>query len=68
MGAEKKKKEVICCPYCDAEIAEAAFPFCQACKVTILYCPACRQPVPKGKEVCPSCGADIQKKSTKGGK
>jgi len=67
MGTEKKK-EVICCPYCDAEIAEALFPYCQACKITIFYCPACRKPVPKGKEVCPNCGTNIRAKAARGEK
>ncbi len=59
--AEKTKKtqEGRCCPYCDAEIAEAAFPFCNACGVKVLTCPSCHNPVPRDKEACPTCGADL---------
>jgi Zn-finger nucleic acid-binding protein len=54
------------CPYCDAEIAEAAFPYCKACEVEIFHCPKCRKPVPQDKKVCPSCGADIRGETTGG--
>jgi len=49
-----------CCPYCDAEIAEAAFPYCEVCEVKIFYCPKCREPVPRDKKVCPHCGVEIK--------
>ena len=60
--AEKPEptKGSCCCPYCDAEIAKAAFPYCQACEVTIFYCPKCRKAVPRDKAVCPHCGADTR--------
>ena len=57
MGAQRKtKKERICCPYCDTEIAEAVLPFCQACKVQVFFCPECRKPVSREDKVCPHCG------------
>jgi len=60
-------KEPRYCPYCDAEIAEAAFPYCEACEVEIFYCPKCRQPVSRYKQVCPNCGADIREGISEGG-
>ncbi len=62
MGAEERKieREHRFCPYCDEEIAEASFPYCGACGVTVFYCPECRKPVPRDKQVCPSCGAEIK--------
>ncbi len=53
-------KEQHFCPYCDSEIAEAAFPYCEACEVTVFYCPKCRKPVQRDKKVCPHCGAKIK--------
>jgi len=59
--AERKpEKEHHFCPYCDEEIAEASFPYCQVCKVTIFYCPKCREPVPRDKRVCPHCETEIK--------
>ncbi len=55
-----KCNETRTCPYCDAEIAEAAFPFCEACSVTMLRCPKCGLSVARDKEKCPHCGADIK--------
>ena len=60
----KPVKEARFCPYCDEEIAEAAFPYCGACKVEVFYCPNCRQPVTRNKKVCPNCGAKIQGKKS----
>ncbi len=54
------------CPYCDEEIAEAAFPYCEACGISTFYCPKCQQPVPRDNPVCPNCGADIRKEVKKG--
>lgn len=54
------KKEHNACPYCDAEILAASFPFCQACKVMVFYCPSCKKPVPKESVKCPHCGAKIK--------
>ena len=56
-------KEPRRCPFCDEAIAEAAFPYCEACEVTILYCPECQKPVPKGKKACPTCGAEPKLKA-----
>ena len=57
MAMEKKH---FACPYCDKEIMEADFPFCQACRLTVFYCPQCRQPLPRENRVCPACGAEIK--------
>ena len=65
MGAEDKGgKELHCCPYCDGEITEFSFPFCQTCEVTVFYCPECSKPVPRDKKVCPDCGAEIRGDTT----
>ena len=53
------EKKVLCCPYCDENIAEAPVPYCQACEVKVFYCPQCRQPTSRENKVCPDCGADI---------
>ncbi len=61
MEAEHKpEKEHRSCPYCDEEIAEASFPYCDACGVTVFYCPKCRKPLPRDNKVCPHCGAEIK--------
>ena len=60
MGAElKPEKKRCCCPYCDEEMEEAMFPFCQICKATIFFCPKCRESVSKDDNVCSHCGAEI---------
>jgi hypothetical protein len=48
-------KEQKTCPYCDAAIAEAAFPYCEACEAKV-----------ESKSACPGCGADSKKKPAKG--
>jgi hypothetical protein len=48
------------CPYCDDEIAEAAWPYCGSCKIDVFYCPECREPVQRDKRECPNCGAEIK--------
>jgi predicted amidophosphoribosyltransferase len=64
-GKEHKvEREHHFCPYCDEELAEVSFPYCQACVVTIFYCPQCREPLPRDKRVCPHCGAEIKGKET----
>ena len=60
-------KEPCYCPYCDAEITEAVFSYCEACGVEIFSCPICRQPVSRDKKTCPHCGADIKEEASKGG-
>ena len=61
MAAEHKaEKEHRFCPYCDEEVAEASWPYCDACNVDISYCPKCRKPVPRDKRICPHCGAEIK--------
>ncbi len=61
MGAEREEKKGRCfCPYCDAEIIIANFPYCQVCRITIFYCPKCRKPLPRDNRVCPHCGAEIK--------
>ena len=65
MGTEREKEEVHrFCPYCDEEIMVADFPYCQACGVTIFYCPICRESVPRDNRVCPHCGAEIKGEET----
>ena len=60
-GAEcRARKERLFCPYCEEEIVEALFPYCQVCKITIFYCPRCRKPLPRDKKVCAHCGAEIK--------
>ena len=54
------------CPYCDEEIAEAAFPYCEACKLDVLHCPDCGMSVPIGREKCPSCGVDMREAAKRG--
>jgi predicted amidophosphoribosyltransferase len=53
-------KEPRYCPYCDVEITEAVFPYCEACQVEIFHCPKCGEAVPRDKKTCPHCGADIK--------
>lgn len=60
MTKPKEKKERLRCPYCDVEIMAADFPYCQACQITIFYCPECRKPLPREKKFCPHCGAEIK--------
>jgi len=65
MGTEEKaKKKRLFCPYCDEEITAADFPYCQACKITIFYCPECRKPLPRENETCPHCGTEIKGKQS----
>jgi hypothetical protein len=60
--AEKTEpeKKVRTCPFCDDEIAEAAFPYCEACAKKVLYCPECGLAVPRSREKCPHCGASMK--------
>ena len=56
----KPEKEHCFCPYCDEEIIKMDLPYCQACGVTVFYCPECRKPVSRDNKVCPECGAEIR--------
>jgi predicted amidophosphoribosyltransferase len=56
----KATDKVHSCPYCDEEIAEAAFPYCEACGLKVLHCPNCETPVRRDTETCPNCGANIR--------
>jgi uncharacterized OB-fold protein len=60
------EKKVRTCPFCDEEIAEATFPYCEACKLTVLYCPKCGLAVPRNREKCPHCGASMKNVVIKG--
>ena len=66
MTEHKGKKEHLFCPYCDAEIMEAASPCCQACRITIFYCHKCQKPLPRENKVCPHCGAEIRGEVSEG--
>ena len=59
------EKTIRYCPYCDDEIAEVSFPYCEPCKVTIFYCPKCRQSISRDNKICPHCGADIREEILK---
>jgi predicted amidophosphoribosyltransferase len=56
----EESREELWCPYCDEGIMDSQLPYCQPCRVTTFYCPECQQPVPRQKEVCPNCGAEIR--------
>ncbi len=60
MTDKKEKMRPCYCPYCDAEVSSADSTFCRACKVTIIYCPDCKKPVPHENRVCIYCGAEIK--------
>ena len=58
--AENTTREHRHCPYCDDDIAEAAFPYCEACGLQVLTCPKCGISVARDSERCPGCGANIK--------
>jgi len=68
--ADTKRKEVrkqaakthLACPYCEAEIEEAAFPFCKACGVKVLHCPVCHMTIERDSLKCLHCGIDLKEK------
>ncbi len=60
MTEQKEERRPVSCPYCDTGIMESNFPYCQACRVTIFYCPKCREPLSRDNKVCPHCGAEIK--------
>jgi transcription elongation factor Elf1 len=55
------KKSTCNCPFCNAELVSMNLPVCQACKVTIVYCADCGEPLSKGKQTCPNCGSKVTK-------
>ena len=57
MAEKKSFSEHHSCPFCDAEIAEAAFPYCEACGFRTVPCPGCGLPVASTRDDCPHCGA-----------
>ena len=59
-AVRSEKKSQMWCPYCDEAIMNSQLPYCQACKVTLFYCPECRKPVPREMRSCPNCGAKIK--------
>ncbi len=60
MTEQKEEKKCLFCPYCDEEIIKADSLYCQACGVTMFYCPQCRKPLPRDNRICPYCGAGIK--------
>ena len=60
MPEPERKEKRLFCPYCDEEIMGAGLSYCQACGVTVFYCPQCRKSVARDKKVCPHCGAEIR--------
>lgn len=60
MMEQERKEERLCCPYCDEDIMGTGLSYCQACGVTVFYCPQCRKPVARDKKDCPHCGAEIK--------
>jgi predicted amidophosphoribosyltransferase len=61
-----QEKKVRFCPFCEEEIAEAAFPYCEACGLSALRCPKCGMAIPRNQEKCPHCGADLREEAAKG--
>jgi endogenous inhibitor of DNA gyrase (YacG/DUF329 family) len=55
----KSDKKQLRCPFCDEEIAELQYPFCEACKVEVKRCPECGKVVSQESETCPECGTKI---------
>ena len=51
-----KKKAAPHCPFCDAELMAMNLPVCQACHVTIKYCPHCGKTLAKDENTCTTCG------------
>jgi hypothetical protein len=49
------KPEKCSCPYCDADLEEAA-PICVTCETVIIACVHCGEPVREEAEECPHCG------------
>ena len=64
---ERGEKKQLFCPYCDEGMMKADLPYCQACGITVFYCPKCRKTLSRDNETCPNCGADIRGEVTEGG-
>ena len=60
MTEQKEEEKHLFCPYCDEEIIKADLPWCQACGITIFYCPECRGTVSRDNRVCPHCGTEMR--------
>lgn len=58
--SDETKKKRLFCPYCDQEIAELQYPYCQVCEVDVFTCPKCHKPVSRENRTCPECGAEIK--------
>lgn len=64
---DNPKDKAHTCPFCEEEIAEAAFPYCEACQVKLLRCPQCQEAIPRNVEKCPYCGTDTRRVVKGGG-
>ena len=64
---EKNVREHRHCPFCEEEISEAAFPYCEACGLATLTCPKCGISVARDSETCPNCGVNLREEGAKGG-
>lgn len=58
----KTVKKHLRCPYCDDDIAELQYPYCQACKLEVNKCPECGKAITAKDEKCPACGASLKGK------
>lgn len=65
MCRSENEKQQLFCPYCEEETLSSSLPYCQTCKITIFYCPQCRQAMPRDRRVCPHCGFDIKSTQSK---
>jgi hypothetical protein len=66
MAEKEQTGERKVCPYCESDIAEAAFPYCDACGFRTVPCPGCGLPVAFPREDCPHCGAKMKTEEGKG--
>jgi rRNA maturation endonuclease Nob1 len=57
---QKEKTAKYACPYCDAEVQNANYPFCKPCGVSLKYCSRCEIVVKREAEVCPECGGVLE--------
>lgn len=54
--AKTEEKKDLSCPYCDGPV-EGFEQYCQACHMEFEECAECGEPIKKGAETCPHCGA-----------